>query len=86
MENSDKSKQINIEIDDQVSKGIYSNLVVVAHNETEFVMDFIFVFPPQPKNKVGARIISSPTHTKRFLLSLTENVKKYEEQHGPIPV
>ncbi len=86
MPNNEDGKQINIEIDELTSRGIYSNFVVVSHSETEFVMDFAFVFPQQPKNKVGARVIASPTHTKRFLMALTENVKKYEEQHGPIPV
>ncbi len=86
MQNNDDGKQISIEIDEAVSRGVYSNFVVVSHSETEFVMDFVFVFPQQPKNKVGTRVISSPTHTKRFLMALTENVKKYEEKHGPIPV
>ena len=86
LNNEDGKQQINIEIDEAISKGVYSNFVVVSHSETEFVMDFVFVFPQQPKNKVGARVISSPTHTKRFLMALTDNVKKYEEKHGPIPV
>jgi len=86
MINNESGKQINIEIDEETSKGIYSNFVVVSHNESEFVLDFVFVFPQQQKNKVGARIISSPSHAKRFLMALTENVKKYEEKHGPIPV
>ncbi|OGF51088.1 MAG: hypothetical protein A2044_07575 [Candidatus Firestonebacteria bacterium GWA2_43_8] len=86
MINNENGTPINIEIDEQTSKGIYSNFVVVSHNESEFVMDFVFVFPQQQKNKVGARVISSPAHTKRFLMALTDNVKKYEEKHGPIPV
>jgi hypothetical protein len=86
MLNNENGKQINIEIDEETSKGIYSNFVVVSHNEAEFVMDFVFIFPQQQKNKVGARIISSPSHVKRFMMALTENVKKYEEKHGPIPV
>ena len=77
---------INLEIDEETAKGIYTNFAVVSHSNTEFVIDFAFVFPQQPKNKVGARVISSPTHTKRFLMALTDNVKKYEEKHGPIPV
>ena len=83
--NGDSHKQINIEIDDEVSRGIYSNFSVVSHSETEFIMDFAFLFPLQQKNKIRARIISSPASAKKFLLALTENVKKYEEQHGPIP-
>jgi hypothetical protein len=77
-------KQVNLEIDDETSKGIYANLAILSHTETEFVIDFAFIFPAQPKNKVKARIISSPLHTKRFLKALEENLKKYEEKFGEI--
>ena len=37
-----KSKQkINIEIDEKVSEGIYSNLAIINHSVSEFVIDFI---------------------------------------------
>jgi hypothetical protein len=76
--------QLQVEIDEPTSQGVYTNLALVAHNATEFVMDFIFVQPQQPKAKVRARIISSPGHTKRFLRALSENVTRYEQVFGPI--
>lgn len=47
-------------------------------------MDFIDLQPQQPKGKVRARIVSSPSHTKRFLLVLQDNIKKYEAKFGTI--
>ena len=82
--NGGNGNQVNIEIDDVVSKGIYTNFAVVTHTNTEFVMDFAFIFPQQPKNKVVSRIITSPSHAKRFMLALQDNIKKYEESIGPI--
>lgn len=76
--------QLQVEIDEATSQGAYVNLALVAHNATEFVMDFIFVQPQQPKAKVRARVISSPGHTKRFLRALTENVNRYEQVFGEI--
>lgn len=76
--------QLQVEIDEATSQGAYANLALVAHNATEFVLDFIFVQPQQPKAKVRARIISSPGHTKRFLRALTENVTRYEQVFGEI--
>ncbi len=76
--------QLQVEVDDQVAQGAYSNLALVAHNATEFVLDFIFVQPQQPKAKVRARIISSPGHTKRFLRALAENVNRFEQTFGEI--
>ncbi|MEW6517142.1 MAG: DUF3467 domain-containing protein [candidate division FCPU426 bacterium] len=76
--------QLQVEIDEATSQGAYVNLALVAHNATEFVMDFIFVQPQQPKAKVRARVISSPGHTKRFLRALSENVTRYEQVFGEI--
>ncbi len=76
--------QLQVEVDDSVAQGSYANLALVAHNATEFVLDFIFVQPQQPKAKVRARVISSPGHTKRFLRALAENVNRYEQTFGEI--
>lgn len=76
--------QLQIELDDQTAQGAYCNLAFITHNETEFILDFIFVQPQQPKAKVRARVISSPAHTKRFLEALQDNIKKHEQKFGPI--
>jgi len=85
-QNADQQQglQLQVEVDDTVAQGAYANLALVAHNATEFVIDFIFVQPQQPKAKVRARIISSPGHTKRFLRALSENVSRYEQIFGEI--
>lgn len=82
---SNQSVQLQIEVDDNTAQGIYSNLAGVTHSETEFIFDFLFLQPNQPKAKLRARIISSPVHTKRFLTALMENIKKYEDRFGIIP-
>ncbi|HTP41718.1 MAG TPA: DUF3467 domain-containing protein [Nitrospiria bacterium] len=78
--------QITIEIDEIIARGTYANLALIAHTESEFLFDFLFLIPQQPKAKVLARIISSPGHTKRLLTALQDNVKRYEEQFGEIKV
>jgi hypothetical protein len=76
--------QLQVEIDDVTAQGAYANLALVAHSAAEFVLDFVFLQPQQPKAKVRARIISSPGHTKRFLKALAENVARYEQVFGEI--
>jgi len=76
--------QLQIQIDDDVSQGVYANLATVTHNPTEFVLDFIYVQPQQPRAKVRARIITSPQHVKRLLGALQENVARFEQRFGPI--
>ena len=76
--------QIQIDIDDPTAQGAYSNLVLVNHNENEFILDFAFIQPGAPRARVRARIISSPRHTKRLLRALEVNVRRYEEHFGKI--
>ncbi len=78
--------QIQLQLDDAVAQGAYVNMAMLNHNETEFVIDFIFVQPQAPKAAVRARVINSPKHMKRFLLALQDNVAKYEAQFGKIDV
>ncbi len=79
-----KHVQIQIQLDDDVAQGMYVNLALVNHTETEFTLDLMYLQPQQPKAKVRARIISSAKHTKRLLNALQENVRRYEERFGPI--
>ena len=84
MSDNKENKNINIQLDDSIAHGIYSNLVVVNHSPTEFVLDFINVMPGVPKAKVKSRIILTPQHAKRLMKALNENVTKFEVQHGQI--
>ena len=79
-----EKNNINIELDENVSQGTYSNLVIVNHSPTEFVLDFINVMPGVPKAKVRSRIILTPEHTKKFIDALNENLIKYEKVFGEI--
>ena len=81
---SQKQNQINIELTDEISKGKYANLAMIAHSSSEFVIDFISVMPGSPKNKVKSRIIITPQHAKRLNSALKENIKKFEDQFGTI--
>ncbi|MCX5791022.1 MAG: DUF3467 domain-containing protein [Elusimicrobiota bacterium] len=80
-----KPIQLEVQMDEVTAQGLYANLAGVTHSETEFIFDFLFLQPNQPKAKLRARVISSPVHTKRFLSALVENIKRYEERFGVIP-
>lgn len=80
-----KPIQLEVQMDEATAQGLYANLAGVTHSETEFIFDFLFLQPNQPKAKLRARVISSPVHTKRFLNALQENIRRYEAQFGLIP-
>ncbi len=77
-------KELNIELDSAVAQGSYSNLAIITHSASEFIIDFIRMLPGIPKPKVSNRIIMTPEHAKRLMLALKDNVDKYEKQHGEI--
>lgn len=76
--------QINIELNEEVASGVYSNLAVITHSNSEFILDFIRVMPGVPKAQVKSRIILTPQHAKRLMKALKENISKFEAIHGPI--
>ncbi|MBQ2522030.1 MAG: DUF3467 domain-containing protein [Bacteroidales bacterium] len=84
MENNKDNKQINIDLKPEVARGCYSNLAIISHSHSEFILDFATVLPGLPKPEVGSRILMTPEHTKRLLNALAENIGKYEAQFGPI--
>ena len=79
-----KQGQINIELDESVAEGIYSNLAIINHSSSEFVVDFVSIMPGTPKSKVKSRIILTPQHAKRLLKALGDNVLRFEKSHGEI--
>ena len=83
-ENKKSKNQLNIELPEEIAGGIYSNLAVIAHSNSEFIIDFLRMVPNVPKTKVKSRIILTPQHAKRLLRALAENVKKFEGLHGKI--
>jgi uncharacterized protein (DUF1778 family) len=78
--------QINIHLSEEVAQGIYSNLAVINHSSSEFILDFIRVMPGVHKADVKSRVILTPEHAKRFLNALQDNIQKYEEMYGEIQV
>jgi len=79
-----KQPQINIELDEQTAQGIYSNLAIINHSQSEFVIDFVSIMPGVPKSKVKSRIVLTPQHAKRLLKALGENISRFEQAHGQI--
>jgi hypothetical protein len=77
-------QQINIELDENIAEGIYSNLAIINHSASEFVVDFVAMMPGVPKAKVKSRIVLTPQHAKRLVKALAENVHRFEIAHGEI--
>ena len=77
-------KELNIEIKPEIAKGSYSNLAIITHSRSEFILDFASMLPGLAKPDVCSRIIMTPEHARRLFLALQENISKYEAQFGPI--
>jgi len=79
-----KDPQLNIELDQETAEGTYSNLAIINHSISEFIVDFINVMPGVPKAKVKSRIILTPQHAKRLTKALLDNIQKFEKANGKI--
>ena len=77
-------KEFSIELKQDVAKGSYSNLAIITHSHSEFIIDFATMLPGLPKPEVSNRIIMTPEHAKRLFLALQDNIAKYESQNGQI--
>ncbi|MEQ9308719.1 MAG: DUF3467 domain-containing protein [Balneolaceae bacterium] len=76
--------KMEIELPETEANGTYSNLVMITHSPSEFILDFIAVMPGVPKAKVAKRMILTPDHAKRLATALNDNVKRFEDEHGSI--
>lgn len=81
-----KEQKVEIEMDAATAGGTYSNLAIINHSTSEFVVDFISLMPGSPKAMVQSRIILTPEHAKRLHKALKDNIQKYEASNGEIKV
>ncbi|MFZ4583427.1 MAG: DUF3467 domain-containing protein [Paludibacter sp.] len=82
----EQENQLNIELSAEIAEGIYSNLAIISHSTSEFVVDFVRIMPGTPKANVKARIILTPEHAKRLMFALQDNIAKFEAQNGKIMI
>ena len=84
MSEEKKQEGLNIELTEEVAEGTYSNIAIINHSPSEFIVDFIQMMPGVPKAKVKSRIILTPQHAKRLMNALNDNISKFQAQHGDI--
>jgi len=74
--------QIQISTGDEMSRGRYSNSMMISHGADEFILDWLLNSP----NGVHlvSRVIVSPAHVKKIIDALKENLENYEKQFGSV--
>ena len=83
-DSKDNKKNIQIECDEKVAQGFYSNLAMSNFSTEEFILDFVFLQPQVPKGKIQSRVILSPKNAKRLCKMLMNNIEEFEKKCGPI--
>ena len=82
--NNKPQNQISLELKPEVARGSYSNLAIISHSRSEFIIDFATTLPGLAKPEIGNRIVMTPEHAKRLMNALFDNISKYEAQFGVI--
>lgn len=80
----EEKNQISLELKPETARGNYSNLAIITHSRSEFILDFATMLPGLPKPEISNRLIMTPEHAKRLLNALQDNIIKYENQFGLI--
>ncbi len=79
-------QQLQVELREPESEGIYANLAIISHSPSEMIIDFARVMPGVQKARVLSRIIMTPQHCKMMHRALSDNLKKFEGQFGEIKI
>lgn len=82
--NPQQGQQLQIDISQEIAKGVYSNFAIISHSHAEFIMDLASTLPGTPKAQVVSRVVLAPEHAKRLAMALQENVMRYEQEFGKI--
>ena len=86
---------VQVLLDERELKSMYSNAYRIHTSAEEVVVDLGFNMPnpnPNPQQgqqllfKVTDRVIMSYSNAKRLAASLTQLIRRYEQQFGEIPV
>ena len=83
---NNKAQQLQIDIQQDVAKGVYSNFAIISHSHAEFIVDLASTLPGTPKAQVVSRVILAPEHAKRLAMALQENIMRYEQEFGRIQI
>jgi|MGYP000041439034 hypothetical protein bfra3_21033 len=84
MEQPQEARQFSIDLPEEIRKGQYSNLVLVAHSQSEFVLDFISLLPGPQQASVHSRQVLTPDNIKRLSRMLEQHIQGFEQEYGPI--
>ncbi len=84
--NNQQPVQFQLDLKPEIASGVYSNLALISHSHSDFVLDFARILPGMPKPEVCSRVILAPEHAKRLLQALQENIYKYEHEFGKIEI
>jgi hypothetical protein len=64
---------------------IYTNFALISHSPSEVILDAARALPNM-RARVVARLVMTPLNAKLLLRALTDNLARFEAQHGEIAV
>lgn len=74
--------EVQVQMPPEIQRGVYANQMIVSHTQEEFILDFLLVTPPS--GTINSRVLVSPSHAKRIVAALSENIANYEKRFGPV--
>ena len=84
--NNQEQSQFQMGIKPEVAEGTYSNLALITHSSSDFILDFACALPGMPQPQIKSRVIMAPEHAKRLLQALQGNIYNYALTFGNIKI
>ena len=76
--NQQQQNQLQMGISPEVAEGTYSNLALITHSSSDFILDFACALAGMSAPQIKSRVIMAPEHDKRLLQALQSNIYNYE--------
>ena len=71
--NQQQQNQFQMGISPEVAEGTYSNLALITHSSSDFILDFACALPGMPAPQIKSRVIMPPEQSQRLLQAVKGN-------------
>ncbi|MDG1667735.1 MAG: DUF3467 domain-containing protein [Opitutae bacterium] len=78
----EREEPLKVSANVEMLKGAYCNSAFIKHSKDDFILDFIMA--ESGEGYLVSKVITNPSHAKKILKALKDNVEKYEKSYGEI--
>ena len=82
LKHKETEQTLKVSANAEIMKGAYCNSAFIKHSKDDFILDFIIA--ESGEGYLVSKVITNPSHAKKILNALKDNIEKYEKAYGEI--